>query len=79
MSRLENMFKRHPVLQFARKAEKGGENRLSDSFSSVGVAQGMGQGLKVNSSANLAHSSAVKRHRIHLAMMKFDMNQRSSI
>jgi len=79
MSRLERMFKRHPVMQFARKAQETAHETLSDSFSRVGVGLGMGQGIKSNSEANEAHLSAVKQHRIHLSMMKFDMNQRSSI
>lgn len=79
MPSLDKIMKRNPVLQFSTRANRTSPPMLSNRFSDTGMGVGLGQELFRPSEDVSKHVSASDRHQTHLAMMKFDMNQRSSI
>ncbi len=70
---MQNLVNMNPVQQFAKKAVQDDAKPLSNAFSVTGMAAGMGQELGGN--IDTTHTSSVKRHRLFLNMMKFNMQQ----
>ena len=67
----------NPAFQFAKKAMRDKPVYLSDRFSNSGLSLGLGQELIGDSDRR--HHESVTRHRMFLNMMKFDIQQRSTV
>jgi len=65
------IINRNPSGQFAKKSAKPEAVIFSDSFSPTAVGAGLGQ--KLGGSNDSVHSENVKRQRLFLNMMRFQM------
>ena len=62
-------------MQFSRKAARGSAMMISDTRSPIAVSMGLDQELTFPSDQE--HHARVQKHRTHLNMMRFDIQQRS--
>jgi len=74
---LKALFGRNPVMQFSRKAARQSHRMLSDTISPIEVS--LGQGQLLTAPQDQSHRESVERVRTRFNMMKFDIQQRSTM